>query len=112
VVIAAFTVVTASALQPLLHRSRVVYPAGWVSIGDVARHVGLTGVAYDEDGDGDDRVRDGGLIYPWFLREAVLVRFSACRQPPPAGYLLSTRTGRRTTPPARRARSGRTPRAT
>ncbi|HEV8152598.1 MAG TPA: hypothetical protein VGP78_06680 [Solirubrobacteraceae bacterium] len=90
VVIAAFTVVTASALQPLLHRSRVVYPAGWVSIGDVARHVGLTGVAYDEDGDGDDRVRDGGLIYPWFLREAVLVRFSGCRQPPPAGYLLST----------------------
>ena len=90
VVITVFTVVTASALQPLLHRSRVVYPAGWASIGDVATRMGLTEVAYDEDGDAHDRERDGGLIYPWFLRDAVLVRFSACRQPPPARYVLST----------------------
>ena len=90
VVIAVFAFVTASAVQPLLNRSRVVYPAGWTSIGDVAARVGLSEVAYDEDGDLTDRERDGGLIYPWFLRDAVLVRFSACHEPPPTRYLVST----------------------
>ena len=90
VVVGIFALVTFSSLQPLLHRSRIVYPAGWASIGDPVGRLGLTRVAYDEDGDGADLERDGGLIYPWFLRDAVLVRFSACNRPPPARYVIST----------------------
>ena len=90
VVIAVFALVTVSALQPLLYRTGSVYPPGWRNIGEALSGSGVATVGYDEDGDIDPSDREGGLIYPWFLRDAVLVRFSACKQPPPARYVVST----------------------